>query len=540
MATYYVDATGGSNSNAGTSTGAPWQTLAKVNTSAGAGDTVYLKRGEVWRETLTVPAAGMTFDAYGAGTAYPSIRGSDTKNSTGDWTLESFNGLNLYYTSVANDPVFLSHDGVLGQNIKGDQPKKTSKAAIAKAWDWYYDSGTGRVYTYANGANPASVASLIEVGARTECVATMYQDNTLFRQIEFAQTRGASSIMVLLWGGATVNFYRCAFRQIAAVGIQYNNGCKGSVVGCCFSEYNVADYDGGFCVHVIGSTPETGPVSVYRNTFQQFRKCLGNQSDPIMCDAGGWIDKCIGNVIDYTPGGHGIVIYEPASIATSILIEGNWMRDLDKSGIIATDLDAKAGTKTITIRRNYIENFGVKDDADTEGIRARLFTASGVNIISNVLNGAPAGVNAHFGIHCQNTQGAGTKIYNNTVYGCETGVYRSGTTSGIDIRNNIFKNNRSAATDANGGSFATNNYNCTHGNGSVGATQGANSITSDPQLANPAAGNLRIPSGSPCKAAGVSGLSGVTSDCWGAPYAATPAIGAYEAGPTAGAFMNVR
>ena len=53
--TYYVDATGGSDNNDGT--GAPWQTVAKVNaTTFQPGDSILFKRGETWTGTrLLVP-----------------------------------------------------------------------------------------------------------------------------------------------------------------------------------------------------------------------------------------------------------------------------------------------------------------------------------------------------------------------------------------------------------------------------------------------------------------------------------------------------
>ncbi len=79
--TFYVD-TEGSDSNSGTSPQSPWRTLAKVNSiSLHPGDTVYLKRGCIWRETLEprnggAPGNPVTFTAYGTGRE-PIISGSD-------------------------------------------------------------------------------------------------------------------------------------------------------------------------------------------------------------------------------------------------------------------------------------------------------------------------------------------------------------------------------------------------------------------------------------------------------------------------------
>src|ERR1019366_10771500 len=56
--TYYIDCNG-ADSNNGTSTSTPWQTIAKVNGSSfSPGDIVLFKAGCTWREKLTVPSSG--------------------------------------------------------------------------------------------------------------------------------------------------------------------------------------------------------------------------------------------------------------------------------------------------------------------------------------------------------------------------------------------------------------------------------------------------------------------------------------------------
>jgi hypothetical protein len=89
--TYYV-AAAGSDMNNGTSPGAPWQTIGKVNGATfNPGDSVLFHRGDVWYGTaLTVPSSGasgspITFGAYGSG-ANPVIKGS-TVQSTSGFTL---------------------------------------------------------------------------------------------------------------------------------------------------------------------------------------------------------------------------------------------------------------------------------------------------------------------------------------------------------------------------------------------------------------------------------------------------------------------
>jgi hypothetical protein len=71
--THYVDATGGSDSNSGTSPSAAWRTLSKVNAAAlQPGNVVGFKRGETFAGTLTVRRSGsasspITFTSYGTG-----------------------------------------------------------------------------------------------------------------------------------------------------------------------------------------------------------------------------------------------------------------------------------------------------------------------------------------------------------------------------------------------------------------------------------------------------------------------------------------
>ncbi len=89
--TYYV-AAAGSDTNSGTSSAAPWQTIAKVNGSTfSPGDLILFNRGDAWYGTsLVVPSSGtsgspITIGAYGSG-ANPVVKGS-TALATGGYTL---------------------------------------------------------------------------------------------------------------------------------------------------------------------------------------------------------------------------------------------------------------------------------------------------------------------------------------------------------------------------------------------------------------------------------------------------------------------
>jgi len=85
--TYYVK-NNGDDSKSGASNGQAWKTIAKVNASSfNAGDIILFKKGDEWRETLTIPSSGssgsqITFGAYGTGVD-PIINGSDLVST---WT----------------------------------------------------------------------------------------------------------------------------------------------------------------------------------------------------------------------------------------------------------------------------------------------------------------------------------------------------------------------------------------------------------------------------------------------------------------------
>ena len=85
--TYYVDSAGGIDSNNGTSTSTPWQTLTKVNaTTFAPGDSILFKAGGSWTGSLNPKGSGnaanpIVIDMYNTG-AKPIINGNGV-NGTG-------------------------------------------------------------------------------------------------------------------------------------------------------------------------------------------------------------------------------------------------------------------------------------------------------------------------------------------------------------------------------------------------------------------------------------------------------------------------
>lgn len=93
--TYYVNAKGGDDRFNGTSVLFPFKTIAKVNITAKAGDTVNFSRGGVWGEKL-VATSGVTYQDYATG-AKPIITGARALGGL-NWTLEG-NGIYVADTS---------------------------------------------------------------------------------------------------------------------------------------------------------------------------------------------------------------------------------------------------------------------------------------------------------------------------------------------------------------------------------------------------------------------------------------------------------
>jgi hypothetical protein len=146
--TYYVSSSLGNDANAGTSSSAPWQTLAHVNAQTfNPGDSILLHRGDVWNESLVPPSSGtagnpITFDAYGVGappnfTGYYQMPTSGWINVTGNaWKAP----LPAGYTTVS----FCLFGSIWGQKVSAASSNLTAQ------WDFYLVSGYLYVYSVGN------------------------------------------------------------------------------------------------------------------------------------------------------------------------------------------------------------------------------------------------------------------------------------------------------------------------------------------------------------------------------------------------------
>ena len=116
--TYYVSQSSGSDSNDGLSLSTPWQTLAKVFTTSlspgfSPGDTILLKKGDIWHEPLLIGRSGasgqpISYGAYGSGNN-PIIDGT---SKVANWSV--YQG-HIYVAEVSSDVTRVFVDQVLQQ-----------------------------------------------------------------------------------------------------------------------------------------------------------------------------------------------------------------------------------------------------------------------------------------------------------------------------------------------------------------------------------------------------------------------------------------
>jgi hypothetical protein len=142
----YVSALGGTDGNTGLTPSTAYQTLAKVNSVLGAGDFVYLKRGETYFGSLIIANKNdVTIDAYGSGSlplisAFVTMSGWQSSGN-GIWSVvvpsvkETCNMLTIdsYPQRVARHPDF---DAANGGFLTFNSPVDTTSFNIDIAGDY--------------------------------------------------------------------------------------------------------------------------------------------------------------------------------------------------------------------------------------------------------------------------------------------------------------------------------------------------------------------------------------------------------------------
>ncbi|MBN1443405.1 MAG: hypothetical protein JXA90_11910, partial [Planctomycetes bacterium] len=209
--TFYVDAAGGNDANAGDSPAAAWASLERVGGAAlQPGDTVRFRRGGVWRGTLAprsgAEGAPVTYTAYGDG-AKPLLLGSVAKDEASDWERI---GENVWATIAPaskatrvvadlqrsdwrhhTEALECSQSRLLDVdvgNIVFDNGrvcgwKRWKLEDVKRPYDYWYDADSMRVHVCSEG-NPADVHGSVELCLRRHIVDQNGVHDVVYNGIE--------------------------------------------------------------------------------------------------------------------------------------------------------------------------------------------------------------------------------------------------------------------------------------------------------------------------------------------------------------------
>jgi hypothetical protein len=501
--TYYVDVVAGSDSNSGKSTSAPWKTVAKVNSYTGfvAGDHILLKRGQVWREQLTVPASGtssspIVFGAYGSGSK-PMLKGSALVTN---WA--GAGSTNKWKASLSSVPNQVFFNGVRGT-------MKTSLSSVAGTLQWYWASGV--LYVYAT-SDPDSLYTAPGIEASIRPSTRSYG-------------------IIHLQGRQYVTVEDIDVSQSASFGIYIKpSGQYITIRGCDVGH----SLDGGIVA------PLSSGVAVTQVTIED---CLVHHNN------GG-----------FKEGEPGVATYHEGLTMEGVdgfTIRGcqvfsNYMEGVNfkrgaKNGIIENCLlysnglinQYMEGATNIQVRYNKI--YDCTYNAGIEmGLETNTYNNDTIKIYDNLFWGNSAAISFWAGSVTSQTRNI--SIYSNTFYSNEFGVrWKSGATdnySGTNsIKDNLFWQYRtwySAIKDETTSRQAIGRtviaYNAFQQGAASDTTGTSATMTSDPYFVNAGGADFHLKSSSTCIDKGTS--VGLTRDFDGkaVPQGSAPDLGAYEYG----------
>lgn len=509
-ATYYVDATLGTDDNDGLSEATAWKTIAKVNASSFVpGDSILFNRGDTWREQLTVPGSGssgspITYGAYGSG-VLPIINGSNIMTGFAN------GGSNIWdKTGVTTQPNIAIIGGSLGTHV-------ASRAACTAPGNWYWTGNTLSVYA------TSDPSGNIEAGQRDYGIWNSYAYITI-QNIHTTKTNHSGIRCDDIWSGHGIIY------NPQTVGVtsdyNYNNGIMFGADGAnsvnVLCQNNTVNYNGASGIFIGNWDATVTGVTIQNNTLNA--NCWQSTS-PFLNTIGGIYVTSTGNgsAYDHTTT-NAVIQYN--TVTGTANDPGIWMDTV--------------GSNVIVQYNNSYSNYDGFMVEDSDGVQVSY------NLSYN---------NTRLGIHVDRLV-HNNLVYNNTIYGCDTGLATgwtdpsAGGVTGNLIKNNISWGNTTTAFSANNGgqNDGTNGSGNVYANNILGpeainfiawgaskystlaawqttSSQSGN-LASDPLFVSIATPDFHLLSSSPAIKGGTS--VGLTRDYVGNPVGTPPTIGAYE------------
>jgi len=451
--TYYVDATNGKDEDKGISSSTAWKSLSKVsNSNLLPGDHVKLKRGNVWRETLTVPTSGsagspITFGAYGTGNN-PIIKGSDLVST---WVND---GGNVWKADVTTEPRAVWFDTSIGT-------KESAKEKLSAAKEWVWAADVLYVYSTSD-PNGAYKSPGIEAGGRTNCIYIIDKNYITITNIDLIHSGSAGPGTGVNIGGSSneiiinaCGILQSGYQHIGVWGA-IAAGSNYLIQNCTFEYSGLVHLEGaGSAIDVDSKADSDFLVTVESNTFTHVGDYVGS----------GYHD-------------HGIYHKNGRLI---------WRYNYHYNGGVETGACVKISGNAKNGCQVYYNIFSKGDGVQTWGVLTE--AASGHTVYNNVFYGVGTGV-------WQSTGGSGISVKNNIFH---TTTYRfiiaNPTTNFVCNYNNYY-----------GGSaipFAWGATAYPYKSWKTVSGQDVNSITDNPQFVDPSNNDFYLQAISPCIDAGI-------------------------------------
>ncbi len=498
---YYVDASNGNDLNGGLDTNNAWKNISKINNNNSIfkpGDSILFKRGEVWRETLTVPSNNIILGAYGSGAA-PVISGAGVISS---WIR---NNGNVWAATVNIKPYIIIVDGlVLGE-------MQSSAGAVDSSGDWFWVSNILYLYsatdpnnrtieggarTYAINCNSKDylmMDGLCLYGANSDAISAISTDHSTFKNLTVKNNFGKMGN----FNGGNNTIDSCIIEYNGSYGLLWAGGNN-------IIRYNTIRYNGWRTndKYVSGLNGQDNGTSIYENIIHDNAAGGGDAyAQGLYVDAGATNTDVYNNVVyNHT---NGIGIYHKGSGN----IYNNFCYDNRYAGI-------QIALQTANINISVYNNICTKN---SEGFMQKLKNASyTINLT----------------------------LYNNTFYhniGRE--IYITDKLTSLVMKNNLLvpAGTNYAMRIASQLSL-TSDFNCLYGTSNIVWYNSktymfadwnrlgfdTHSINADPQLTDPDHEDFHLKPGSPSLNAGIN--VGLTKDFYGnqVPVGSAPDIGAIE------------
>lgn len=443
--TYYVSNTG-NDSNNGLTPATAWRTIAHVNQQAfQPGDSILFKRGDVWRETLSVtssgtPAAWITFGAYGSGEK-PRILGSELAI---DWTQVAPN-IWRSNTSLSNPyKGGYSYAEVFFKDLNGAHHWGRRKAYDATfsqmtgeyEWSW----NANRIYVHAS-TNPGTRYAAVEVPQRDACIELPNVDGVNVLPADYVQYVAFDNLELMY---TMQHGLYPGYNEIEAHGLRVTNshigyiGVRGGSAAYCIAAWHSDMLLQNNEIH------DCGRRGISLNTYT-----------------------------DFTPG---------LTVSNVTIDHNHFYNGFHTTGPDISSLPGRVHTFTnFTVSHNVIDDSGRWGEALNAGCYSSSCTSNSIyisahdshysnfNLYNNIVIGSTS--RAFLLVDMSNV-----KVYHNTVHASHPGARPYALmifdgVSGIDLRNNLIygtlpynggANDARCVMDQGVSSFAVRDYNLYH------------------------------------------------------------------------------